>query len=325
MHERIGIKEVAAKAGVSVSTVSKVLKNYTSISSATREKVMKVVEETGYIPNTVASALSSKQKNRIAVFINVNDKFQQIDEINMLYILGAFDEARRQNLELVTVFNDSIDKLSDEETLGYFHSLFADSIIVFGLNRNDTKMHYLFDHGNYKMVIVDADIVTDNISSVMIDHCQGQYDVAASICDFGDTVLYLKGKDDGYVTDMRLAGMKRLAAEKKLNLDIVSGDFSEDKAYEIVRNLTRKYDAIVCASDLMAIGARRALPEGSDIRISGFDGIRLLGYIGEEFVTCRQDFYRIGGAAVKAAQRLREGEKGERTIIPYDIKKIRNH
>ena len=322
MTSKVGIKDIAEMAGVSASTVSKVLRNYPNISPKTRDKVMAVISSTGFIPNAVASALSSKKNNRIALFVFINDKFQQIDEINMLYIQGAFDSARKENLELVTVFNDSIDKLTCEETARYFHSIFADTIIVFGINKNDEKIHYLAENELFKMVVVDACIEGNGISTVMVDHKKGQYEVADRVCDFGDTVLYIKGKDDGYITDMRLEGMKKLAEEKKLKLDIVSGDFSETAAYDIVKKLTKKYDAIVCASDLMAIGARMALPEGTDIKISGFDGIRLMGYVADDVITCRQDFYRIGSEALMAAERLRQGGQGEKVILPYEITRI---
>ena len=128
----------------------------------------------------------------------------------------------------------------------------------------------------------------------------------------GDRVLYLKGKEDGYVTDMRLQGMEKLAADKKLQLRVENGEFSETRAYEIVKNLKEPYDAIVCASDLMAIGVKRALPRGSKVKVSGFDGIRLMQYVANDVVTCQQDFYEIGSLTVEAAERLRRGEKGEK-------------
>ena len=322
MTKKVGIKDIAAMAGVSASTVSKVLKNYPTISEATRERVLAAIEKTGYIPNSVASALSSKNKKRMALYVYINDKFQQIDEINMLYIQGAYDQAREDELELITVFNESIEKLSKEETAQYFHSLYVDTIIVFGLNKNDEKIRYLSQEGRFQTVVVDAVIEGENVSTVMIDHFQGQYDTAEAVVEPGDKVLYLKGRDDGFVTDMRLDGMKKLAEDKKLKLTIEDGGFSEERAYEIVKGLTETYDAIVCASDLMAIGAKRALPEGSTVRIAGFDGIRLMGYAADDVLTCRQDFYRIGAEAVKEAEKLSRGEKGGQGILPYTVTKI---
>jgi LacI family transcriptional regulator len=322
MADKVGIREVAKMAGVSAGTVSKVLKNYPGISEKTRREVMEAVKRTGFIPNSVASALSAKRNHRMAVFIYVNDRSQQIDEINMLYLLGAFDRARKENLELLTVFNASIEKLSNEETARYFHSIHVETIIVFGLNKNDEKIHYLAREGSLKMVVVDASLEGEWVSTVMVDHARGQYETADRVCAPGDRVLYLMGKEDGYVTDMRLDGMKKLAADKNLDLHVACGNFSEDQAYEIVKNRKEHYDAIVCANDLMAIGAKRALPADSGVKLSGFDGIRLMSYVADDVLTCRQDFYQIGSAAVDAAVKLRKGEKGERITVPYHITRI---
>ncbi len=323
MAGKVGIREVAEMAGVSAGTVSKVLKNYAGISEKTRQRVMDVINRTGYIPNTVASALSSKKNNRIALFIYVNDQSQQIDEINMLLILGAFDRARKENIELVTVFNGSIEKLSNEDTARYFHSIYADTIIVFGLNKRDEQIHYLAQEGSFKMVAEDACLEGEDISTVMIDQERAQYETASRVCAPGDRVLYLAGKSDGYVTDMRLSGMQKLAADRNLDLRIENGEFSEARAYEIVKGLKEKYDAIVCASDLMAIGAKRALPEGSGVKVSGFDGIRLMQYVANDVITCKQDFYRIGSLTVEAAEKLRKGDKGKQILAPYTIGYVR--
>ena len=323
MTGRVGIKDVAELAGVSAGTVTKVLKGYPGVSEATKQKILAVVEQTGYIPNTVASALSSKKNKRIGLFIHINDRFQQIDEINMLYILGAYDEARKENLELLTIFSVSIEDLSCEDTLRYFHSIHVDTIIVVGLNKNDRKIHYLAEEGSIRIVLVDALLTGYDVSTVMIDHERGQYETADRICEPGDRVLYLSGKADGYVSDMRLSGMKKLADDKGLELHVENGGFSELEAYEIVKGCREEYDAIVCASDLMAIGAKRALPEGSLVKVSGFDGIRLMGYVAPDVITCRQDFYRIGSEAVSAAERLHEGGPGEHITLPYEVKSIR--
>ncbi len=309
-------------AGVSPGTVSKVLKNYPGISEQTRKKVMTVVEQTGFIPNSVASALSTKRNNRIALFIYVNDSSQQIDEINMLYIQGAFQRASRENLELVTVFNSSIDKLSNEETARYFHSIHVEAIIVFGLNKNDEKIHYLAEQGGMKIVVVDACLEGEYVSTVMVDQFWAQYETADRVCAPGDRVLYLKGKDDGYVTDMRLQGMEQLARDKGLDLRVAGGGFSENQAYDIVKGLDERFDAIVCASDLMAIGAKRALPEDSGVKISGFDGIGLMKYVADDVITCRQDFCNIASTAVEAAEKLLRGEKGEQIIVPHSVTRI---
>ncbi|MBQ9840889.1 MAG: LacI family DNA-binding transcriptional regulator [Erysipelotrichaceae bacterium] len=317
------IDDVARVAGVSKGTVSKVLKNYPNISEATRDNVMRVVKELGYMPNVMASHLSSKSSRRVALYVYINDAVQAIDEINMRYLFGAFQMAKELSLELVTCFNDSINHLSNEEFHAYFRSIGTDIIIVFGLNKDDEKMHYLLNHSNFKFVLVDAPIYDDKKSCVYIDHEKGQYDVAKTIVVPQDHVLYLAGKKNGYVTDQRLLGMQRLQKDVGFEMDVVFAEFSEKYAFDVVMDRGELYDAIVCASDLMAIGCLKALKrKGVYRKLVGFDGITLMAYAAQNVVTCKQDFTLLGKHAVAEANRLLQDEKGREVIVPYYIGNI---
>ena len=99
------IIDVAKKAGVSTGTVSKVLKNYANVSNETKEKVLKAVKDLNYIPNSTASNLSSKNRQKVGLYIYINDMKQAVDEINMQYLQGAFNKANELGLEVVTMFN----------------------------------------------------------------------------------------------------------------------------------------------------------------------------------------------------------------------------
>ena len=83
----VSIKEVAKYAGVAISTVSKVLNGYPNISEETREKVQHAIKELNYIPNSIASALSSKQFGRVALILNPARHTRAIDQIFMQKIL----------------------------------------------------------------------------------------------------------------------------------------------------------------------------------------------------------------------------------------------
>lgn len=317
------IDDVARVAGVSKGTVSKVLKNYPNISESTRMRVMQVVKEMGYIPNVMASGLSSKNSRRIALYIYINDAIQAIDEINMRYIFGAFQMAKELSLELVTCFNDSLQHLTKEEYEAYFRSIGTEMIIVFGLNKDDEKMHYLLKHSDLKFVLIDAPIFDDKKSCVYIDHEMGQYDVAKTILVKEDSVLYLAGKKNGYVTDQRLMGIQHLQKDIGFTMDVVFADFSEKQAFDVVINCGESYDAIVCASDLMAIGSLKALEaKNLNRKLVGFDGITLMAYVAQDIVTCKQDFTLLGKKAVEEANRLLQNEKGREVIVPYEIGNI---
>lgn len=321
----VTISDVAKKAGVSIGTVSKVLKNYSYVSEETRKKVMDAVKELNYIPNSIASALSSKKHAKVALYTYINDAKQAIDEINMQYLLGAFSQAKEYDLEVVTIFSQSLIELNTEELTRYFISQGITAIVVYGLNKEDTVIHGLIDSGLFYVALVDAPIINAKTSSIMVDHINGQYDVAKAVIekDYCKKVLYLAGKQNGYVTDMRLQGIKKLQKEYGFELNVQYADFSEKKAFDLTLRYGNDCDTVVCASDLMAIGAVNALIKMNIFRrCCGYDGITLMGYAGKSMMTCKNDFYETSRSAISEIKRLLDGEEGRSVLLDYEIKVI---
>ena len=83
------IKDVAKRADVAISTVSKVLNGYAGVSEETKRRVNRAIQELNYTPNAVAAALSSKQSGRIALLLNLKGPGQAVDEVNLQYLSGA--------------------------------------------------------------------------------------------------------------------------------------------------------------------------------------------------------------------------------------------
>ena len=321
----VSIKEVAKHAGVAISTVSKVLNGYPNISEDTKEKVQKAIKELNYIPNSIASALSSKQFGRVALVLNLERQTQAIDQIFMQYLAGALDTAKERNIEVVTIFTSMLGGMSAEEVTRYFMSQSVSGVIVYGLSKEDKVMQQLLKEQNFAFVVVDAPVVNARTSSVSINHEQAQYDVAKKtvLDDKCKHVLYIAGRKDGYVTEQRLAGMKRLVEELELTMMVRQGDFSELAARNIALKYAKNKDVIVCASDLMAIGAMNALIEMDIFRpVCGFDGITLMGYVGKQMNTIRQDFYAISSRAVEEIHRIMNGGEGQQIVMPHSIVKM---
>lgn len=323
----VTIKDVASHAGVAVSTVSKVLNNYPNIREETREKVNAAIEELGFVPNAIASALSSKQSTRVALLIDVGRQMQAIDEISMQYIMGAISQAGELGMDVITVFFSMIQGMKLEEVIRYFKVQNIAGIVIYGLSKQDTIIHKLVKSGEFKVVLVDAPEVAETTSVIHIDHEQAQYDVARKMIteNKGDSqkVLYISGKKNGYVSEERMRGMKRLAEELNLNLMVRNGNFSELQAREITLQNAKKRDVIVCASDMMAIGAMKALIDMDIFRpVSGFDGITLMGYAGKQMNTVKQNFYEISAKAIDEVKLLLEGNKGREIIIPHTLVRI---
>lgn len=322
----VSIKDVAREAGVAISTVSKVLNNYPNVSENTRKKVMDVVDRLGFVPNAVAASLSSKRTGRVALLITLNLNTQASDEISMQYISGAVHRAKELQLDVITVFTSMIEDMTVEEVTSYFESQGIKGIIVYGMTTKDKVVHKLIGSGNFKMVVIDAPMVNATTSSVSIDNAQAQYDVAKKTITENKCkkVLYISGDENGYITADRLQGIKRLCEEKKLKLTVRSGRFSELKARQLAMKYAKNTDCVVCASDMMAIGAMKALIDMDIFRpVCGFDGIILMGYVGKQMNTVKQDFVKLSEAALDELSRLLQGEEGRKVIVPHSLVRMK--
>ena len=205
------IKEVAARAGVAISTVSKVLNHYPNISEETRQKVNAAIEELGFVPNAVAAALSSKQAGRIALLIHLHTSTQAIDEISMQYLAGALACAREHALDVVTVFFSMLEGMSVEEVIGYFRSQSINGIIIYGISKEDQVLQELIRRRVFQIVSVDAPLMNECTSCVWIDQAGAQYAVAEKTMRM-DTipykkVLYIAGKMEISARNMRRLGI----------------------------------------------------------------------------------------------------------------------
>lgn len=318
----VSIKDVARHAGVAISTVSKVLNHYPNISEATRRKVFQAVEELNFVPNSVAAALSSKQAGRVALMIDLNVKTQAIDEMAMRYISGAITRAMELNLDVITLFVFMFQEKTTEELVRYLKSQSITGIIIYGLAEDHELLQELVEGEQFKCVVVDGNNVSENTSSVSIDHKKAQYEVAQKLLQETEAkrILYLSGDEYSYVTKTRMEGMKELAEEKSYDLVSVYANFSENKAKGIVLEQGDKFDAIVCASDLMAVGAKNALKElGIERPICGFDGISLMQYYGKGIYSISQNFSEISAKAMDELQLLMNGNRGRNIEMEYNL------
>ena len=322
----VSIKDVAKHAGVAISTVSKVLNDYPNVSEETKKKVNQAVKELNFVPNSVAAALSSKQSGRVAILLNLSNESQAVDEINMQYMSGTIGRAVELNLDVITIFYSMLQNKNLEEVIRYLQVQSITGLIIFGMSKEDKVLHKLIAAQVFKIVLVDAPMVNGTTSSVWLDQEQAQYDVAKKTVleNQGKSILYLTGKKNGYVTDERLKGIRRLAGELSLSLLVRNGEFSELQARKHTFKYAKKKDVVVCASDLMAIGAMKALIEMDIFRpVCGFDGIVLMGYAGKQMNTVRQNFKRIAAEAVTELKRLIDGGIGQQIVLDYELVRMK--
>ncbi len=321
------IRDVAKLAGVAVSTVSKVINKYPNVSEETAIRVNKAIEELGFTPNVVAASLSSKQSGRVGLLINTDIQTSAIDEISMQYLKGALHKAQELHIEVVPIFFSMLEGMDEAETEKFLKSQNIKGLVIYGMSKDDYVLQRVIAREQFKCVLIDVPIINDSCSHIGIDHRQAQKDVARKTImennTFNGQVLYISGKKNGYVSDDRLQGMLELAQELELAVSLHCGEFSEKKAREITFKYGSMHDIIICASDMMAIGAMRALTDMDIFRpVCGFDGISLMGYAGKQMNTVKQNFYDISAEAVAECSRLMGGSLGRKIVAPHELVRI---
>lgn len=303
----ITIKDIANLAGVSKTTVSKIINNKDqSISEATRQKVLNLMKEYNYVPNKLAQSLVTKKTKTIGLIIpDIRNPF--FTEIAR----GAEDKASKEGYNLI--FCNTDDKVSKEEI--YLDMLVEKMIdgIVFAPSSKSSSEDKKYKNIKVPIVLVDKDINIENVKgTVKVDNLQGTYEATKHLIKNGHkNILYLSGPLENNISIDRLNGYKKALEEDGIIYRqnyILEGYYSTKWGQEIINEIDMgvNYSAICCANDLIAIGAIRSLKENNkrvpeDISVTGFDDINIANIIDPPLTTVKQPAYEIG---YKSAQLL---------------------
>lgn len=289
--------DIARIAGVSRSTVSKVLNNYSDISPETRNKVLEVVEQHGYVPNESARLLTGKTSNIIGLFIlNMFQENKQKDFEDLKIFTNSYfsyftavtiDASKSRNYNvLVSIASDKQD--FDNIKRLFRNKTIAGGIFLGGADESCKEVYDLAAQG-YKVAFIDqAPSKNKNIDKntlfFRINNEQGAYDATKSLIDLGHTnIAHITGNPQQLSGIERLAGYKRAMKEHNLPVledNIKEGYFVNALAYTYTNELldTTGPTAFFCANDLMALACMKAVKERGlkvpeDISIIGFDNI----------------------------------------------------
>lgn len=290
-------KEIAKIAGVSRSTVSRVINNYSNVPPNTKEKVLKVIREYNYVPHASARMLRGKKSKTIGLVIVDFKKSSEIHKIYDNVYFGPFTTAvidyadkKGYNVLVTTVY-----KISDyKKVREIFYSKTISGAIFIGVKNDDPDIKRLIDE-KFKVAIVDQEIKDDdegfNKSIIVnMDNVGGAYEATKYLIDLGHRkIAHITGDMDKYSGFARVDGYKRALKDAGIPFDahfVVKGNFIEESGYNAIYKLFKKVKptAIFASNDQMAIGAMQALEEKGysvpdDISIIGFDDISLSRYL----------------------------------------------
>lgn len=302
MKRKVTIKDVAKHAGVSASTVSRVVSKKGKISEETTRKVFESIEYLGYVPNYTARSLVNSNTDTIAVAVDRSPR--SLNNSYFTEVLQAIaNELSIYNKELLLIFSEYNNEERDRiKTL--VESNRIDGVIKLSVREDDLTVDYLSDN-QIPAVIIGNPEKKSKILWVDNDNEQAMYEVVNALLSEGKKNLcFVGGAKKFIVTRDRLKGFKKANLEygiKVSDSDIYQVEFSEEDAYKHAEKIIEKnYDAIVCTDDSIALGIqRKALDQGKSLVITGFNNSREVQFSANPIPTVDIKIDKLGKWAVK--------------------------
>jgi LacI family transcriptional regulator len=305
---RVTIKTIAKLAGVSVSTVSKIINNYSEISEETKDKVLQIMQETGYIPSNSAKTLATRRSNLIGVIfageLNV--------DFNHPFFVAVLNAFKKQmgilGYDLLFFSNKKFNPKGEDYIARCMHYQVDGCVIISGQKLEQTIID--LDQSQVPCFAIDLPLSGNRSGYIMSDNQK----ISAKVVEH----FYLNGyREIGYIgstAQSEISTIREKAlieALKDWGLPIHDEwfehgeDFYEQSGYEAMKRLIAKGKfphAIFAGSDLLAIGAMRALKEHhysvpGDVAIIGCDDIDSSRYTSPPLTTIKQDKEKIGKLA----------------------------
>lgn len=291
------IRDVAAAAGVSHQTVSRVLNNHISIREETRDRVLAAMAELQYRPNAAARALSTSRSNTIGVLAAERDAYGPARSIQ------AIEESARTMGRRVTTasvhngdeqaIRDAVEHLLTQDIEGLV--VIAPQVRVFELIAELAP--------DVRYVTLRSTTSDSAPDALVVDEIAGSRLATAHLVDLGHRdIRHLAGPADWTEADARMQGFLLEVSDRDLPLLApVLGDWTADFGYRAGYELLRRHDATAffCANDQMALGLMHAardlgLDVPRDVSVVGYDDVPEAAHLWPPLTTVRTDFADLG-------------------------------
>lgn len=275
--------DVAALAGVSQSAVSRAFTPGSSIAEETRQKVLEAARKLDYVPNSIASSLTTKRSNIVALILgDMNNPFY-------VHVLQAFSSRLQQQGRQVLIFSVDRNASSDDAILQVLKYQ-VDGVILTAAQLS-TRMTSMCHERGIPIVLFNRYIPGSDASGVRCDNAGGGRLIAEAFLAAGARQFsVIAGDAKGTTSQDRVRGfIERLLEDgiRRTDISVVEGNSSYDDAYRatityfssLAASGSKRPDALFCVNDIMAIGALDALRYKLGIRVpddlmlAGFDDI----------------------------------------------------
>lgn len=317
------IREVAKIAGVSPSTVSRVINGTANVCDEKKQRVLRAISETGFKPNELARALYKKSSKIIGVIIpNIENPF-----FNEL--AKAIEEEAYRNGFRILLCNSNDNTEKELLNIQMLNQMKADGIII--VTNSDTTGREIVKC-ELPVVVVDRKFSVDGeIAYIESNHYEGGKMAMQHLLDCGcKNIVCLKGPVEYSSGCQRYLGYQDICAKYGIKEQYVDCIYDYEAGLKATRELLKKYprvDGIIACNDMVAISAYKILQkEGyevpNDVQIIGFDDIKFSRLFTPEFTTIIQPIAKMGTLATQIIIQNANGLPFQRENI-FDVSLVK--
>lgn len=323
----ITVYDIAKEAGVSPSTVSRVLNGSAPVREDTEKKVRKIIKKYNFKPNALARSLYKKKSNMLGFIL---------PDITSPFFASIFLEAEKRALELgytALLCNSMNNEELESQYLKILVEKQVDGIVFMGGRINDTHTNQKYaDEMNeivqrIPVVMVNGRMTGVDCYRVRTNERKGIVELVNYLVELGHRNIGLIGGIPGITsTDIKVKAFKQQLKRHNLNFNdewVIHGGFSIDSGVESMEALLNKQQlpsAVMCINDFVAIGAiKKAKAKGykvpEDISVTGFDNIYLSEVFTPGITTVVQTGLGLGTKAVDIILKVINEEKVKKDSV----------
>ncbi len=298
------IKDVAKRAGVSVTTVSRVLNDEKYVKDDLKARVRRAIDELGYTPSHIARSLVRKKTNLLGVIVpDITSSFYStiLSNIEKTASLNGY------NLIVCNIIED-IDK--EYKYLQVFKEMRVEGIIIMHEKLND-EIRELIGKLDIPIIFSSVKPVDQSFISVIIDDYHAAYDATQYLIQLGHERIGFIGGDMRDMTSgqNRYVGYTQAFQDSGLEIEeeyIFFGDYKPQSGYNVMKEMLKcepRPSAVFAVSDDMAVGAMNCIHDHGlsvpeDISVIGFDGSQLTDLVRPRLTSMEQPIDEMGKVTV---------------------------
>lgn len=299
------IKDVAREAGVSIATVSRVLNDIDVVNEDTKKKVLDAISKLGYRPNIVARSLKTQRTKTVGILVpDISSGFYP--EI----VRGAEDVANIYDYNVI-LCNSDFDGEKEKEYLRVLKEKMVDGVIYMSSSLQEETLD-IINELNLTTVLVETKDKEESLPSVTIDNTKASNEITSYLLNKGLSKIAFAGakRENMNAWEDRYIGYEEALKNKGVEVDealVYAGGLKVKSGYEAVEyfeNSNKEYDAVVCASDEIAMGVINALREKGkkvpeDVSVVGFNDNIMSSVFYPKITTIKQPSYDMGSVAMR--------------------------